>query len=478
MKTFSKSLFLYLLFVILAEMAVNGEVVSGDKDDREALSKAHQSIISDLADSNKRYSEQASFIQTQKLKISRKLLKLESENQNLRDQSGFALRQRDSQTMSIEKLEYEVENLEQVVSYIENLLRDYASSFNKELPVGERKRFEAQLKPLLSFQPSGNWSDKIENLESGFMFLESSVRRSFELLGGYQYEGEAILENGLLSLGRFSQIGPFSSFTATKTQDAGIIDLSDYQRARLIMPDNWMKVSELSELDSKQKGWLYLDPTLFDAVEISKIKRNWLDEVRKGGIWIYPILFFASVSFLVALFKSVQVYSVRRPQTQEIENIILHLRKQKEEGQTATYKLHCPGPIGDSLRVLLENATENKELLEEMLYERILEAQSNLEKYLPLIAITMATAPLLGLLGTVTGMIETFRQIMLFGSSDMGNLAGGISEALVTTKYGLISAIPALIIHSLLSRKIQGILSEMEKTGSAILNSVQITGKK
>ena len=88
--------------------------------------------------------------------------------------------------------------------------------------------------------------------------------------------------------------------------------------------------------------------------------------------------------------------------------------------------------------------------------------QVKLEKALPLIAVTAATAPLLGLLGTVTGMIDVFRQITNFANPENSELARGISEALVTTKFGLVTAIPSLIAHALLTRRLQGIISKME----------------
>jgi biopolymer transport protein ExbB len=70
-------------------------------------------------------------------------------------------------------------------------------------------------------------------------------------------------------------------------------------------------------------------------------------------------------------------------------------------------------------------------------------------------------------------MINTFQQITLFGTSDASKLAGGISEALITTKYGLITAIPALILHALLARRAQGVMASMEKYAAAFVNGLK-----
>ena len=116
---------------------------------------------------------------------------------------------------------------------------------------------------------------------------------------------------------------------------------------------------------------------------------------------------------------------------------------------------------------------KNPEILEEIIYEAIIDVQVKLEKALPLIAVTAATAPLLGLLGTVTGMIDVFRQITNFANPENSELARGISEALVTTKFGLVTAIPALIVHALLTRRLQGIISKMEGFSGRLVRLTQ-----
>ena len=83
---------------------------------------------------------------------------------------------------------------------------------------------------------------------------------------------------------------------------------------------------------------------------------------------------------------------------------------------------------------------------------------------------------MLGLLGTVTGIIETFKQITIYGSGDVASLSGGISEALITTEYGLIVAIPSLLLHSFLSRKARGLVSEMETLAVQFTNVTGVGG--
>jgi biopolymer transport protein ExbB len=126
------------------------------------------------------------------------------------------------------------------------------------------------------------------------------------------------------------------------------------------------------------------------------------------------------------------------------------------------------------LEVALAHVDEPKEYLEEVMYEKMLSTKPRLEALLPVIALTAACAPLLGLLGTVTGMINTFNMISVFGAGDPRTLSGGISEALITTEFGLIVAIPALLMHAFLSRKVKGVMGSMEQTTVAFINGVEI----
>jgi biopolymer transport protein ExbB len=95
--------------------------------------------------------------------------------------------------------------------------------------------------------------------------------------------------------------------------------------------------------------------------------------------------------------------------------------------------------------------------------------QARLERVLPFLKLVAAIAPMLGLLGTVTGMIKTFQAIALHGSGDPKLMSGGISEALVTTVEGLVTAIPILLLHSLLTGKSQTLAALLEAHASAAL---------
>ncbi len=126
-------------------------------------------------------------------------------------------------------------------------------------------------------------------------------------------------------------------------------------------------------------------------------------------------------------------------------------------------------PLGRILQVYQEDKALNVEALELRLLESIVDEQQHLEKGLSLIKLFAALAPMLGLLGTVTGMIETFQTITQFGNADPRVMAGGISMALVTTVLGLIAAMPLLLLHNVLSSQAGNISAVIEKQGIGLV---------
>jgi biopolymer transport protein ExbB len=163
--------------------------------------------------------------------------------------------------------------------------------------------------------------------------------------------------------------------------------------------------------------------------------------------------------------------TLRHPQPLVIHDIIAQIRSGKRDQALVTAESQ-PQPARQILSIAVEHADESIEIVEEVMYEAMLTIQPKLERYLNLIAVTAAAAPLLGLLGTVTGIIKTFRLMTVFGAGDPAPLISGISEALITTELGLILAIPALIIHALLSRKVSGTMAHLEKMSVTFVNGL------
>ncbi|MCB9796928.1 MAG: MotA/TolQ/ExbB proton channel family protein [Alphaproteobacteria bacterium] len=119
---------------------------------------------------------------------------------------------------------------------------------------------------------------------------------------------------------------------------------------------------------------------------------------------------------------------------------------------------------------VVENLDRGREALEDVAMEGLLRETPRLERFGAAILVIAAVAPLLGLLGTVTGMIATFDIITEFGTGDPKMLSGGISEALITTQLGLIVAIPAVLLGNAMSARTEGVLSAIERGALTLVN--------
>jgi len=149
--------------------------------------------------------------------------------------------------------------------------------------------------------------------------------------------------------------------------------------------------------------------------------------------------------------------------------IILGGVSAKVKKQIKTDTLSDNNPLGRVLIAAGVNKNADVETLELRLGEAILKERTAINSSLPLLKIISMVAPLLGLLGTVTGMILVFQAITIFGAGDPKRMAGGISGALVTTVLGLVAAIPILLLHTFLSGKAKGIMHVLEEQSAGIL---------
>lgn len=149
--------------------------------------------------------------------------------------------------------------------------------------------------------------------------------------------------------------------------------------------------------------------------------------------------------------------------------LMLALISTKIGGQLKRKKINTNNPLGRILKAAEDNRGADTESLELKLGEAILKESPKIQSGLSLLKIIAMVAPLLGLLGTVTGMIIVFQAITIYGAGDPKAMAGGISSALVTTVLGLLVAIPTLLLHTLLSGKAKKLLHILEEQSAGIV---------
>jgi biopolymer transport protein ExbB len=146
--------------------------------------------------------------------------------------------------------------------------------------------------------------------------------------------------------------------------------------------------------------------------------------------------------------------------------------KQGELNAQKLAQLRTNSPLGAILAAGIANRGQGREVMKESISEAASHVVHDLEKYLNSLGTVAAIAPLLGLLGTVVGMIDVFTQITTLGTGNAKALAGGISEALLTTAAGLIVAIPALVMHRYYTGLIDTIVVDLEREAIKLVDAI------
>jgi len=199
------------------------------------------------------------------------------------------------------------------------------------------------------------------------------------------------------------------------------------------------------------------------------------EHIRSGGPIVWPILGIGLVALLLVLERFRYLNRVHGNTDQVMDSINRMAARGEWEacGERLRDYQDKGWPVIEVLAAGLASRHEDRETQENVLQEAILREAPRLERFLSVLGIFGAIAPLLGLLGTVTGMISTFRTITLYGTGDPKLLSGGISEALVTTELGLGVAIPIMLLHTFLSRRVDHIIGDMEEKAVALTNIAQ-----
>ena len=177
-----------------------------------------------------------------------------------------------------------------------------------------------------------------------------------------------------------------------------------------------------------------------------------LERINQGGLIGYIILLIGGITLLFAIYKYVSLFLLGRAVDEQL-----------------TSSSYGDNPLGRVLSVGETHMKDAIDRLELKLAESIMAERPAIERGISFVKIVSVVAPLAGLLGTVTGMIITFQQITLFGTGDPKIMAGGISQALVTTVLGLVVAIPTTLAHSFLQSSARSVVDVLEEQATGIV---------
>jgi len=200
-----------------------------------------------------------------------------------------------------------------------------------------------------------------------------------------------------------------------------------------------------------------------------KATSRFINFVKAGGPVMVPLFLIVLWALILVVFKLVQFSRKHRADT-ALSQTIMDFLDNNELEKAKKHVSNRKGVVARVVKTCLEHSKWNRGSAEKAVKEILIDEMPQLSKHLNTLAVIAGAAPLLGLLGTVTGMINLFEVITHYGTGDPKIMAGGISEALVTTQVGLMIAIPILLTHNFLRNRTNDIRAEMEQHAIRILN--------
>jgi biopolymer transport protein ExbB len=199
--------------------------------------------------------------------------------------------------------------------------------------------------------------------------------------------------------------------------------------------------------------------------------KNIWDFLVKGGIIMVPLFLCSVIGLAIAIEKSVSLRR-RKVIVPEVVSVLENIKGSNDFGLAVSICEKHNGPFANIIRISLENHSLPRDDIKETLHDQGRQEIHQLEKGLSVLETVAGVAPLLGLLGTVLGILKVFKVIAVMGVGQATALAGGISEALITTIAGLFIGIPALVAYNYFASKAEALVLEIEKYSNRLLNKI------
>jgi len=197
-----------------------------------------------------------------------------------------------------------------------------------------------------------------------------------------------------------------------------------------------------------------------------------LEIVQSGGWLMVPILLCSIVAAAIAVERLWTLQRARITPKNLLAQVWGALKNNEMDAQRLR-DLRASSPLGQVLAAGVANAKRGRDVMKEAMEEVAGQVSHDLERYLTSLGVIASISPLLGLLGTVVGMIKVFTALMLEGAGNANVLAGGISQALITTAAGLSVAIPAIMFHRFFLRRVDELMVTMEQEAVKLVEMMQ-----
>ncbi len=289
----------------------------------------------------------------------------------------------------------------------------------------------------------------IEEMEEVWFRMQEEMTESGKVS---QFQGPVVAVDGSEEQRQITRVGVFNvvsdgKFLQFLPETGQLVELPRQPQER------YLKMAADLEQSSSGMTGMAVDPSRGSILGLLVQAPDLQERIAQGKAVGYVIIALALSGFLLALYLLLNL-------------TIVHF---KVKAQLKREEPKKNNPLGRVLLTYFDNKDVDLSTLERKIDEAVIKELPRLERGLSIIKILAIIAPLLGLLGTVTGMIQTFQSITLFGTGDPKLMAGGISQALVTTVLGLMTAIPLTFLHALVSSRSRTVVQVLEEQSAGII---------
>ena len=344
-------------------------------------------------------------------------------------------------------------NLNELLGTIQGVAGDFRSIFDNSLISAQYPGREEFLDSFIARVSSDTEQVRVDEIERFWFYMQQEMVESGRVV---QYDGIVGLPSGEQETRTITRIGSFNAIAngdyLSYTGQVGHLQVLPRQPSGDV-------VARAQALENADSGIhrVGIDPTGALGGSLMANLINFptaAEQVRDNSGEIgFLIIGLGIIGVLVGLYRS----------------FVLTLVSAKVNAQIKSDKANKNNPLGRVLMVAESNPNADTETLELKLGEAILQETPALERLLTMIKIISTIAPLMGLLGTVTGMIQVFQQITVYGAGDPTIMAGGISMALMTTVLGIVAAIPCILMHAWVKSKSDRIIHILEEQATGII---------
>ncbi|MGK7294980.1 MAG: MotA/TolQ/ExbB proton channel family protein [Candidatus Wenzhouxiangella sp. M2_3B_020] len=405
------------------------------------------------------YQREFAFLTGQKEDLERRLAELDSRMKTEQQQLERAISRLESEVVDTrsraDRLEDQVSESEVAVQTARDNAAQLAGIFTQA---------DFMLGDDYSSEPGNERSPGPDDLRGLFEAALDVLQRQSSV---YAESGSFFLEDGTQVDGEIVRVGDIAAYGISE-RGAGPLAPAGDRKFKIWNDENAETARAIAAGQAPETLPIFIFESLDNEVE-SKETQGLIGTINDGGVIGWIIVALGLLGFVLVVLRVIFLQRASASTEQVIESVSSSLKRGDVDAAQEKLK-RKKGATARVVAAAVRNLDRDREHIEDIVSESILHESSHLNRFGSLILVIAAVSPLLGLLGTVTGMISTFDVITEFGTGDPKLLSGGISIALVTTQLGLAVAIPLLLVGNLLSGWAERIKDDMEKAALRVIN--------